>query len=87
MHPANAVGRQRRDAAHYRHGLLHSHRANVFSPFVALSHLPETIATGVTGLAFGTYGTLLVILLGYVVLGMFIEGLSLLSLRCRLSFR
>ncbi len=60
--------------------------ANVFAPFVALSHLPETIAATMTGLALGAYGTLAVILLGYVVLGMFIEGLSLLVITLPIVF-
>ncbi|MDA4844449.1 TRAP transporter large permease [Hoeflea poritis] len=60
--------------------------ANVFAPFVALSHLPETIANGMSGLALGAYGTLAVILLGYVVLGMFIEGLSLLVITLPIVF-
>ena len=60
--------------------------ANVFAPFVALSHLPEAIAAGMAGLALGAYGTLAVILLGYVVLGMFIEGLSLLVITLPIVF-
>ncbi|MGJ8527225.1 TRAP transporter large permease [Maritalea sp.] len=60
--------------------------ANVFAPFVALSHLPTTIAGAVTGLALGTYGTLAIILFGYVILGMFIEGLSLLVITLPIVF-
>ncbi len=60
--------------------------ANVFSPFVALSHLPDTIANGMTGLGLGPYGTLAVILFGYVILGMFIEGLSLLVITLPIVF-
>lgn len=60
--------------------------ANVFAPFVALSHLPATIADGMAGLALGAYGTLAVILLGYVILGMFIEGLSLLVITLPIVF-
>ncbi|MEP2706847.1 MAG: TRAP transporter large permease [Roseibium sp.] len=60
--------------------------ANVFAPFVALSHLPATIASGMTGFELGTYGTLALILLGYVILGMFIEGLSLLVITLPIVF-
>lgn len=60
--------------------------ANVFAPFVALSHLPATIAAGMTGLDLGVYGTLALILLGYVILGMFIEGLSLLVITLPIVF-
>ena len=60
--------------------------ANVFAPFVALSHLPETVAGVMTDLSLGVYGTLAVILLGYVILGMFIEGLSLLVITLPIIF-
>jgi tripartite ATP-independent transporter DctM subunit len=60
--------------------------ANVFAPFVALSHLPETIITAMTALDFGTYTTLAIILLGYIILGMFIEGLSLLVITLPIVF-
>ncbi len=60
--------------------------ANVFAPFVSLSHLPATIAGGMDALALGTYGTLALILLGYVILGMFIEGLSLLVITLPIVF-
>jgi len=60
--------------------------ANVFAPFVALSHLPASIAAAMTGLDLGTYGTLALILLGYVILGMFIEGLSLLVITLPIVF-
>eukprot|EP00903_Cladosiphon_okamuranus_P002140 g2138.t1 len=60
--------------------------ANVFAPFVALSHLPATIAAGMTSLDLGVYGTLALILLGYVILGMFIEGLSLLVITLPIVF-
>jgi len=60
--------------------------ANVFAPFVSLTHLPATIASAMTGLALGTYGTLALILLGYVILGMFIEGLSLLVITLPIVF-
>ncbi|WP_150522457.1 TRAP transporter large permease [Roseibium sediminis] len=60
--------------------------ANVFAPFVALSHLPATIASSMTGLELGVYGTLALILLGYVILGMFIEGLSLLVITLPIVF-
>ncbi|WP_162654753.1 TRAP transporter large permease [Lentilitoribacter sp. Alg239-R112] len=60
--------------------------ANVFAPFVALSHLPTTIAGTVTGFELGTYGTLAIILFGYIILGMFIEGLSLLVITLPIVF-
>ncbi|MGH6760746.1 MAG: TRAP transporter large permease [Phyllobacterium sp.] len=52
--------------------------ANVFGPFLALTHIPETLANGLEALNLGKYGTLLLILAGYIVLGMFFDGLAML---------
>lgn len=52
--------------------------AHVFGPFLALTHIPETLALGLEELGLGPYSTLLMILAGYVVLGMFFDGLAML---------
>nr|MBX2884956.1 TRAP transporter large permease [Granulosicoccus sp.] len=52
--------------------------AHVFGPFLALTHIPEVLANGLKELGLGTYGTLLMILLGYIILGMFFDGLAML---------
>ena len=52
--------------------------AHVFGPFLALTHIPETLALGLRELGLGPYSTLLMILLGYVILGMFFDGLAML---------
>ena len=52
--------------------------AHVFGPFLALTHLPETLALGLKEMGLGTYSTLLMILVGYIVLGMFFDGLAML---------
>lgn len=52
--------------------------AHVFGPFLALTHIPEVLANGLESLGLGTYGTLLLILLGYIILGMFFDGLAML---------
>jgi tripartite ATP-independent transporter DctM subunit len=54
--------------------------AHVFSPFVALSGIPEVLSEGLLGLDLGLYGTLAVILIGYVILGTFLEGFAMLVL-------
>jgi tripartite ATP-independent transporter DctM subunit len=54
--------------------------AHVFSPFIALSQVPEFLADGLARLDLGLYGTLALILLGYVVLGTFLEGFAMLVL-------
>ena len=52
--------------------------AHVFGPFLALTHIPETLASELQNFGFGPYGTLLLILIGYIILGMFFDGLAML---------
>lgn len=52
--------------------------AHVFGPFLALTHIPETLASGLDALGLGPYGTLFLILAAYIVLGMFFDGLAML---------
>ncbi|KMW59624.1 TRAP dicarboxylate transporter, DctM subunit, unknown substrate 3 [Candidatus Rhodobacter oscarellae] len=52
--------------------------AHVFGPFLALTHIPATLAEGLQSLGLGAYGTLLLILIGYIILGMFFDGLAML---------
>lgn len=52
--------------------------AHVFGPFLALTHIPETLALELKELGLGPYGTLALILIGYIILGMFFDGLAML---------
>ena len=52
--------------------------AHVFGPFLALTHIPETLALQLEALGLGTYGTLALILIAYIILGMFFDGLAML---------
>jgi tripartite ATP-independent transporter DctM subunit len=52
--------------------------AHVFGPFLALTHIPETLALELQELGLGPYGTLALILIGYIILGMFFDGLAML---------
>ena len=52
--------------------------AHVFGPFLALTHIPETLALGLKEMGLGPYTTLLLILVGYIILGMFFDGLAML---------
>jgi tripartite ATP-independent transporter DctM subunit len=52
--------------------------AAVFSPFLALTQIPESLGNGLGALGLGPMGTLVVILLAYTVLGMFMDALSML---------
>jgi len=52
--------------------------ANVLNPFLAVTHIPETLGNAMVGMGLGAYGTLAMIIAAYVVLGMFLDGLSML---------
>ena len=52
--------------------------AHVFGPFLALTHIPETLAQSMESLGLGRYGTLLLIIAAYIVMGMFFDGLAML---------
>lgn len=52
--------------------------AAVFSPFLALTQIPESLGNELGALGLGPLGTLVVILLAYTVLGMFMDALSML---------
>ncbi|HIF60201.1 MAG TPA: TRAP transporter large permease [Rhodospirillales bacterium] len=54
--------------------------AHVFIPFMALTQIPEDLVIFLIGLDVGDLGVLIIILLTYVVLGTFLEGLAMLVL-------
>ncbi len=54
--------------------------AFVFIPFMSLTELPAHLVTVLTSLPIGDFGILLVIVLIYMFLGMFLEGIAMLVL-------
>jgi tripartite ATP-independent transporter DctM subunit len=60
--------------------------ANVLNPFFAITHIPATLGEGLGTLGLGPYGTLAVIILAYVILGMFMDGLSMLVITIPVVF-
>jgi len=54
--------------------------AFVFIPFMSLTELPAKLVTLLTSMPIGDTGVLLVIILAYLVLGMFLEGIAMLVL-------
>lgn len=54
--------------------------AYIFIPFMSLSELPEQLVTVMTSLPIGDYGVLLIILLIYIVLGMFLDSIAMMVL-------
>ncbi len=60
--------------------------AHVFSPFLALSQIPQLLGDALLGLDIGRYGVLFIILAAYIVLGMFLEGFAMLVLTLPIIF-
>ncbi|SHL20736.1 TRAP transporter large permease [Roseibium suaedae] len=60
--------------------------ANVLNPFFAVTHIPETLGQELGSLGLGAYGTLFVIILAYILLGMFMDGLSMLVITIPIVF-
>ncbi|GGO38427.1 C4-dicarboxylate ABC transporter permease [Gemmobacter aquaticus] len=60
--------------------------ANVLNPFLAMTHIPTTLGEGLAGLGLGPYGALAVIVVAYVILGMFLDGLSMLVVTIPIVF-
>lgn len=60
--------------------------AHLLNPFLALSHIPRSFGDFLVGLELGAYGTLIVILLCYLVLGCFLEGFAMLVLTMPIFF-
>ncbi|WP_319529625.1 TRAP transporter large permease [uncultured Cohaesibacter sp.] len=60
--------------------------AHVFGPFLALTHIPETLGTALEGTGLGPYSTLFLILIGYIILGMFFDGLAMLVVTLPIVF-
>ncbi len=52
--------------------------ANVLNPFFAVTGIPAALGEGLQSLGLGAYGSLVVIILAYIVLGMFMDGLAML---------
>ena len=60
--------------------------ANVLNPFFAVTQIPALLGEGLQGLGLGPYATLAVIILAYVVMGMFMDGLSMLVISIPIVF-
>lgn len=60
--------------------------ASVFGPFLALTHIPESLAQGLATLDLGRYGVLCAILATYIVLGTFLESFAMLVITTPIVF-
>ena len=88
---AHAVWRRRLDLPGLRDALLQTVRttamvfliligAHIFSPFLALSRIPVDLAALLSDLALPAMGVLAILLVAYLVLGMFLEGFAMMVL-------
>jgi tripartite ATP-independent transporter DctM subunit len=86
-----ALGRRRLSVANLTDAVLRTVRttalvfmiivgAHLFSPFLALTHIPDDLAGMLTEYRISRLGVLVLILLAYIVLGTFLEGFAMLVL-------
>lgn len=94
---AHAVWRRRLTLAALSDALLQTVRttamvfliligAHIFSPFLALSRIPVDLASALTALALPTLAVIAIILVVYIILGMFLEGFAILVLTVPIVF-
>ncbi|WP_319413163.1 TRAP transporter large permease [uncultured Cohaesibacter sp.] len=60
--------------------------AHVFGPFLSLTDIPQTLGARLSEMGLGPYSTLFLILAGYIVLGMFFDGLAMLVVTLPIVF-
>lgn len=60
--------------------------ASILNPFLALTHLPATLGEAMTSVGLGPYGILLLVIITYLVLGMFMDGLAMLVVTIPIFF-
>ena len=54
--------------------------AHIFSPFLAMSRIPVDLANALTAMALPGLAVLAILLVAYIILGMFLEGFAILVL-------
>jgi TRAP-type C4-dicarboxylate transport system permease large subunit len=60
--------------------------ASILNPFLAVTHLPATLGEAITSAGLGPYGVLFLIVIAYLVLGMFMDGLAMLVVTIPIFF-
>ena len=60
--------------------------AHIFSPFLAMSRIPVDLANALTALALPSLAVVAVLLVAYIILGMFLEGFAILVLTVPIVF-
>ena len=60
--------------------------AHIFSPFLALSRIPVDLANALVATELSAFGVLAVLLVAYIVMGMFLEGFAMMVLTVPIVF-
>ncbi len=60
--------------------------AHIFSPFLALSRIPVDLANALVAMELSAFGVLAVLLVAYIVMGMFLEGFAMMVLTVPIVF-
>jgi TRAP-type C4-dicarboxylate transport system permease large subunit len=60
--------------------------AHIFSPFLAITRIPTELAESMMSLGLPPMGVLAIILVAYIVLGMFLEGFAMMVLTIPIVF-
>ncbi|MGH8742141.1 MAG: TRAP transporter large permease, partial [Burkholderiales bacterium] len=60
--------------------------AHIFSPFLALSRIPVDLANTLMAMELSAFGVLTVLLVAYIVMGMFLEGFAMMVLTVPIVF-
>ena len=60
--------------------------AHIFSPFLALSRIPVDLANALVAMELPAFGVLAVLLVAYIVMGMFLEGFAMMVLTVPIVF-
>jgi len=60
--------------------------AHIFSPFLAMSRIPTDLATALQSFQLGVLAVLAILLIVYIILGMFLEGFAIMVLTVPIVF-
>jgi tripartite ATP-independent transporter DctM subunit len=60
--------------------------AHIFSPFLALSRIPVDLANALVAMELSAFGVLVILLVAYVIMGMFLEGFAMMVLTVPIVF-
>lgn len=60
--------------------------ASIFTPFLARTEIPSALSSGMLDLELGVFGSMMLLLVAYLILGTFLDGFALLALTLPIVF-